>query len=100
MSLNLKSFIKVTLISGGIFAVASCGVTAEQLAELQRLRRAEAELQDKIEDVNAESRKLKDELKVLEDELKDCNTKTAYVKEKLDKWGSADLWSDGWTPEK
>lgn len=100
MSINLKSFLKVTLVSGSIIALASCGITEEQLAELQRLRRAEAELKDKIANTNAEAKKLKDELADIERQVKDCNTKTEFVKEKLDKWGSADLWPDGWTPEK
>lgn len=100
MSINLKSFLKVTLVSGSIIALASCGIAEEQLAELQRLRRAEAELKDKIANTNAEAKKLKDELGDIERQVKDCNTKTEFVKEKLDKWGSADLWSDGWTPEK
>lgn len=87
MQRSIRNLLLGTLIIGGL-ALSSCTsmITEEQLSKLQELRREEASLNEKIENINLDIQKLERELKDIEAQAADCDSKKKFVEEKLKQW--------------
>lgn len=93
---TLSAFLVLIALSTLTFSCKS-EITKEQLAEMQKLRTEERQIESKIEKIRNDIRTIQNEIDARNSELEDCNKNLDFVKEKAMMW--PDVWDD-YKPEK
>lgn len=84
---NIKKLFGIVAIVGAI-GLAGCGLSEEQIAQLDALRAEVDALEKEVDQLKAEKTKLEREIAERNVKLKDCEDMKAETKKNLEKMGN------------